>query len=52
MKATESAAQVQTVQVPAKRGKPLRPSAPLVTLWTLVSTTRMISAKPSVAMAR
>ena len=52
MKATDRAAQAHTTQVVAKRGRPFSPSAPLVMLWVLVSTTRMISAKPRVAMAR
>ena len=35
-----------------KRGRPFRPSEPLVIVCVLVSTTRMISEKPSVAIAR
>ena len=52
MKATDSAANPQTTQVPANSGSPLSPRAPFVIDCAFVRTTRMISAKPSVAMAR
>ena len=52
MKATASAAQAQTTQVRGELGSPFSPRAPFVIGCAFVRTTRMISEKPSVAMAR
>jgi hypothetical protein len=52
MKTVAAAAQAQTAQVLEYLGRPLRPWAPFVIGWKFVMRTRMISAKPRVAMAR
>ena len=51
-KTVVAAAAPQAHHMFVKRGSPLRPREPLVTLWRFVKTTRMISEKPRVAMAR
>ena len=51
MKAIDSAAHPDH-PVPANSGSPLSPRAPFVIDCAFVRTTRMISEKPSVAMAR
>ncbi len=52
MKMIDSAAKDQTTQVVEYFGKPLSPSAPFVSPCAFVMSTRMISAKPRVAIAR